>query len=114
MAADNNLESAAIADFNELEAVNLAGKQASILVLFDRGPGYDATNGDWTDTRLFEVKTDPSGNNGTIISTRLDCPQLGLSATSNTELDMADPLVLNWLIDYTKGTYTADNYGLII
>jgi hypothetical protein len=114
MAADNNLEAAAIADFNELEAVNLAGKPVSILALLDRGPGHDSTNGNWTDTRLYEIKTDPAGNNSTIISERLDCPVLGLSAASATELDMADPLVLQRLISYAKQTYAADNYGLLI
>ncbi|GHV77507.1 hypothetical protein AGMMS49942_23280 [Spirochaetia bacterium] len=114
MAADNNLEAAAIADFNELEGIDLAGQRVSILALLDRGPGYDATNGDWTDTRLYEITTDPGGNNATIISKRLDCPEMGLSAASNTELDMADPLVLSQLLDYAKRVYSADNYGLLV
>ncbi|GHV12893.1 hypothetical protein FACS189491_06800 [Spirochaetia bacterium] len=114
MAADNNLESAAIADFNELEAVNLAGQPVSILVLFDRCPGFDATNGDWTDTRLYEIKTDPGGNNATIVSKRLDCPELGLTAASDTELSMSDPLVLSHLLEYAQRVYRADNYGLLV
>ncbi|GHU96924.1 hypothetical protein FACS189483_01370 [Spirochaetia bacterium] len=114
MAADNNLEAAAIADFNELESVDYTGQPVSVLVLLDRGPGYDATNGNWTDTRLYEVKTDPNGNNATIISKRLSSTELGLSAASDTELDMALPSVLSQLIGYTQRVYTAENYGLII
>jgi hypothetical protein len=114
MAADNDLEASAIADFNELEAAGLDGKPVSVLVLFDRAPGYDATNGNWTDTRLYEVKTDPGGNNGTIISQRLNCPALGLSTESSIELDMADPLILSRLLTYVKQEYAADNYGLLV
>jgi hypothetical protein len=114
MAADNDLESAAINDFNELESINLFNQPVSILVLLDRSPGYDATNGDWTDTRLFEIKSDPGGDNATIISKRIDCSDLGLLSSIPTELDMADPLVLSRLINFTKREYKADNYGLIV
>jgi hypothetical protein len=114
MAAENDLESAAIADFNELEAAGFDGKPVTALVLFDRGAGYDATNGDWTDTRLFEVKTDPVGNNAAIVSHRLDCAELGLSSGAAVELNMADPQVLSKLLVFAKREYTADNYGLIV
>jgi hypothetical protein len=114
MAADNDLEPAAIDDFKELEAVPLAGNPVSILVLFDRAVGYDATNGDWTDTRLFEITPDNTGNNALIISKRLDCPDLGLSSSINTELDMSQTLVLSRLITFAQREYSADNYGLIM
>jgi len=114
MAADNDLESAAIADFNELEAVRYGNAPISILVLLDRHPAYDMTNGNWSDTRLFEVQTDPAGLNGTIISRRIDCPELGLSKDTETELCMADPLVISRLIDFAKRAYPADHYALFI
>jgi hypothetical protein len=114
MAADNDLEAAALADFNELEAVNFSGKPVSVLVLLDRSPGYDATNGDWTDTRLYEIATDTNGNNATLISPRIACPDLGLTAAENTELDMSDPLVLSRVIDFAKREYTAAHYALIV
>jgi len=115
MAADNDLESAAIADFNEMEAVkNLDRAPFTILVLLDRHPAYDQTNGNWSDTRLFEVKSDPDGLNSTIISTRLDCPELGLSKNTETELNTADPLVLSKLIDFAKREYPANQYALIV
>ena len=114
MAADNDLESAAIANFNELESVQYGNAPISILVLLDRGLYYDRTNGDWSDTRLFEVKPDPNGLTGTIISTRLDCPELGLSRDTETELNTADPLVLSRLIDFAKRAYPAEHYALFI
>lgn len=114
MAADNDLEPAAIADFNEMEAVSLPGRTVSVLVLLDRIEGYDATNGNWTDTRLYEVQNDSGGNNATIVSRRLDCPELGLSASGETELDMADPLVLSRVINYAKRAYPANHYGLLM
>jgi hypothetical protein len=114
MAAENDLEAAAIHDFNELEGVDFSSYPVSVLVLFDRTAGYDATNGNWTDTRLYEVGLDTYGVNTSIISRRLDCPELDLSATAETELDMSDPMVLSHLITYAKRVYPADNYGLLI
>jgi hypothetical protein len=114
MAAENDLEPAAINDFNELEGIRLSGKAVSILVLFDRIAGYDATNGNWDDTRLYEITSDPNGVDATIVSRRLDCLELGLSAANETELDMSGSLVLSRLITYAKRVYTAENYGLII
>jgi len=114
MAADNDLESAAIADLNEMEAVTLNAARVSVLALVDRNPAYDMTNGNWQDTRLFEVRTDPNGLNSTIVSTRLDCPELGLSKETETELNTADPLVLSRLIDFAKRSYPAERYALFI
>ena len=114
MAADNDLEAAAISDLNELEAVQYGSAPISILVLMDRNPAYDMTNGNWSDTRLFEVKTDPAGLNSTILSTRLDCPELGLSKNAETELNTADPLVLSKLIDFAKRVYPAEQYALFV
>jgi hypothetical protein len=114
MAADNDLESSSIADLNELEAVHYGAAPISILVLLDRHPGYDMTNGNWTDTRLFEIKSDPNGLTSTIKSARLDCSELGLSKDSETELNTADPLVLSRLIDFAKRAYPAEQYALFI
>jgi hypothetical protein len=114
MAADNDLESAAIADFNELEAVNYGAAPISILVLLDRHNGYDMTNDNWSDTRLFEIKSDPNGLTPIIRSPRIDCPELGLLRSAETELNTADPLVLSGLIDFAKRAYPAEQYALFI
>jgi len=114
MAADNDLEAAAIADFNELEAVNYGASLISILVLLDRHNSYDMTNGNWSDTRLFEIKSDPGGLTPTIRSPRIDCPELGLSKDTETELNTSDPLVLSRLINFAKRAYPAEQYALFI
>ncbi len=114
MAADNDLESAAIQDMNELEGIDFTGSGHTVLVLLDRAVGYDGTNGDWSDTRLYEIKRDPAGINGTIISQRIACPQLDLYTDRNTELDMADPNTLRSLLSFVTASYSADQYALII
>jgi len=114
MAADNDLEAAAIADFNELEAVNYGTAPISILVLLDRHNSYDMTNGNWSDTRLFEIKSDPGGLTPTMRSPWIDCPELGLFKNVETELNTSDPMVLSNLINFAKRAYPAEQYALFI
>jgi uncharacterized repeat protein (TIGR02543 family) len=112
MAADNGLDSAALEDLNGLEAAARAGQPVTVIALADR---ITATPGNWSDTRLYEIKPDPDGKNAVIVSSRLDgTPDLGITAGSGSELDTANPLVLSGLIDYAKRAYPADNYGLIV
>lgn len=114
MAADNNLESAGIQDFNELEAVDMSSEPISIIVLLDRSEGYDSTNENWTGTRLYEIKSDENGINGKIISKQLSCEKLDLSTEYETELDMGNKNTLADFINFGKENYAANNYGLII
>ena len=114
MAADNDLESAAIADFNELEAVRLGGAPVSIIVLLDRSPDFDATNGNWSGARVFEIKSDPRGLTSTFVSAQIDCLELGLTADTEIDLNTADPLVLSRFIDFSKRVYPAEQYALFI
>ncbi len=111
MAADNDLESHALANLKEMERAEY--KEMNVLVLLDRAEGYDETEGDWKDTRLYEVVHDKSGGSA-IKSKRLSCPELGLSASSKTELDMANPQVLKRFIEFGRGSYQADYYALVI
>ena len=111
MAADNDLETYALQNLKQMERADYRG--INVLVLMDRAEGYDETDGNWTDTRLFEVCHDNSGGKN-IISRRLDCPVLGLSKDIDTELDMANPSVLDGFIDFCISDYKADNYALII
>lgn len=114
MAADNDLESAAIRDINEMEAGFNENGDCRILVLFDRTPGFDGTNEDWSDTRLLEIKKDKQGLNNTLVSKRLSCPELDLSLDRNTELDMGNPSTLQGFIDFSERKYKAENTVLII
>ncbi|MBR0031799.1 MAG: hypothetical protein IJP61_05885 [Treponema sp.] len=114
MAADNNLESAAISDLNEMEEASSFLSENTILVLLDRASGYDATNGDWNDTRLFRVSGDSSVPQSVLTSERISCPELGLSADSETELDMANKETLSNLLAFARREYKAEHYALIV
>lgn len=111
MAADNDLESYAIQNLKQMERAKT--ENLNVLVLFDRAEGYDQTNEDWTDTRLYEVHYDKS-NSAAVVSKRLDCPGLGLSVENETELDMGNHTVLSSFIDFAKTRYKQCNYVLII
>ena len=70
MAADNDLESYAIQNLKAMEHADF--EKMNVLVLLDRSEGFDETNGNWTDTRLFELIHDDSDSN-IIVSKRLSC-----------------------------------------
>ena len=111
MAADNDLESYAIQNLKAMEHSSF--ENMNVLVLLDRAEKYDETNDAWTDTRLFELVHDETDSNF-IVSKRLDCPILGISSTSQTELDMGNFNVLKNFITFAKNEYEAEKYSLII
>ena len=111
MAADNDLESYAIQNLKQMEHANY--EKMDVLVLLDRAEGYDETNGNWSDTRLFKVEHDATNSN-LIVSTRLSCSELGLAAGCETELDMGNFNVLRNFINFAKTEYEAEKYALII
>lgn len=113
MAADNNLEGDAVTDFNEMEVAEF-GEEMSVLLLFDRSEKYDATNGDWAETRLYKVDRDQQLNKTLIASEEVDCEELGLKVGQATELDMANPATLSAFLRFARRAYEADNYALII
>lgn len=110
MAADNNLDSQAMNDLNEMEAAQTAGKAMTVLVLADRRSG----NGDWADTRLYEIQCDPAGNSAALVSSRIDAAELGLSSEGVSELNLSDTVNLERFIAFAKRVYGADNYSLTI
>lgn len=114
MAADNNLESEGIADINELEAATYDHEKVTVLVLCDRNERYDNSNGDWSDTRLLEIKKDKDGLNGTIVSKQIDCAPLGLKVGEEKELTLSDPSVLSGLLTFAQAEYRAARYALVI
>lgn len=109
---DNNLESYGLDDLNEMESVNLQGTGIKIITLVDRISGYSNIEGDWTNTRLYEINYDTGGYNSTIVSTRLS--GMGLTDTGNEELNMGNPATLSNFIDFCKTNYIADNYVLVL
>ncbi|HUZ18432.1 MAG TPA: clostripain-related cysteine peptidase [Spirochaetia bacterium] len=114
MCADNELEGYALADINEMETAMPRMIGVNVVVLCDRAPGYDTSNGDWTCTRLYEVTADPEIGSALIASKRVGSVQLGLSAAGDEELDLGDPAVLGGFVAFGKEAYPADHYALII
>ena len=102
MDADNNLEQFGIGDFNEMEAVG-STDDVNILVQMDRIPGYDNSNGNWTDCRRFYVTHD--NDNSTINSQMVQ--DLG-------EVNMGDGNTLVDFVRWAVQNYPAEHYMLVI
>ena len=115
MSADNDLEAQAIEDLNELEGVDLSGSGITVLALVDRIAGYDASNGDWTGTRLYEIVHDPDGVDGEINSMPIAAPGLGFDPSGGeVELDLSDPATLDALLSFALERYTPEHLALVI
>jgi len=105
--ADNNLESYGIADVNEMEAA-LSSDQVNVIVEMDRRPGYDTSNGNWTDTRVGVIQRDPA-NSSKFVTTFTP-----VNPTGNSELDMGNPNTLTQFIQYSVSNLAATNYALVL
>ena len=112
--SDNDLESFGMMDMNEMEASNLYGSGVNVIALVDRVPGYYTGAGDWTNTRLYQLKYDENGMNDTIISDRLSSTELGITVNGNEELNMGDPNTGINFIEYCKNSHPADNYAFVV
>lgn len=99
MAADNELDTYAIKDMNELERVG-STSQVSIVAQVDR---YTKTNGDWDTTRRYYITHD---NDSSKINSQL-IQDMG-------ELDMAAPQTLSDFIEWATQTYPAEHYLLVL
>jgi len=97
---DNNLEEFAIDDINEMELSKVTGSSIAIIVIVDRISGYDTTNDDWTDTRIFNITEDSTS---TITSVLLE---------NEGEANMGDGATLESFLDYCFTNYDANNYWL--
>ncbi len=102
MDADNNLEKAGIDDFNEMEMVG-STRDVAIVAMFDRHPGYDSSNDNWSNTRIYLVKKDldPLKINSQLL---LDL----------NEMNMGDPNTLVFLVNYTAANFPAEHYMLVL
>ncbi len=96
------MEGAAIHDFNEIEAAP-SNPAVNVVVQFDRIPGQDSSNGNWTTTRRYLVThdTDPANITSTMIE------DLG-------ELNMGDPTTLVDFVEWAIQNYPAENYMLVL
>lgn len=100
--ADNDLERFGILNFNQMEQIG-STDQVKIVVQMDRSPGFDTSNGDWTDTRRFLVTRD----NDTLNMTSPVVEYMG-------EMDMGDPEVLADFIRWGQANYPAKKYCLVL
>lgn len=99
---DNNLEPFALADLNELEA-GMPERGVEIIVLIDRAEGYDESEGDWKDARIYRVTRDRDP--ARIASTVLSNPG---------ELNMGDPATLASFIEAGLKTFPARRHALVM
>lgn len=114
MPADNNLESAAIEDLSEMEMSLLNTDSVSVFVLLDRSELYDTSNGNWSGTKLYRLKTQKRNNEKYIFSEELECKKLGLCPGENVELDMSSQYVLEDVYSYVNERYPAVYSGLVM
>ena len=101
---DNNLENNAIENFLQMEQIG-SSNDVNILVLFDRIPGYDDSHGNWTNTRLYRITKNVSGDRSQFVSTYLK--DFG-------EANMADPQTLTNFITYCHQWFPADHVALTL
>ncbi|MFX1514292.1 MAG: clostripain-related cysteine peptidase, partial [Promethearchaeota archaeon] len=101
MDGDNDLEQFAIQDLKELELIP-NNEAVNFIVQLDRSPGYDSSNGDWTNIRRFEVSYNPN------VTT------IGSNYINLSEKNMGDDQTLADFIDYCQSNYPAENYALIL
>ena len=100
IAADNDLEDAAIDDFIELERAKQPSSEVNVIVLMDRISGYDTRFDDWTDTRYYRIAPDTS-------------PAIDAVLLKNIgEASMDSPGTLRDFIEYCFDKYPAENYLL--
>lgn len=100
--ADNNLESAGMKDFNEMESVG-STSDVNIVVQMDRIPSYDDTNGDWTGTRRYYVTKDSDLQ---IVHSTL-IQDLG-------EVNMGASAALSSFVEWAISDYPAARYALVL
>lgn len=99
--ADNNLETAALLDINEMEAAGISDN-VHVVVQIDRAVGEAVADGDWTDTRRYLIRADEGE---AIVSEPL---------VSLGERNMGDPQELADFIIWGMRQYPANRYALIV
>ncbi|MBI4611400.1 MAG: hypothetical protein HY726_20610 [Candidatus Rokubacteria bacterium] len=103
MAGDNDLESAALEDINEMERVGSRPGSVEVLVQVDRAADYDGSEGDWRSTRRYYITRGPHPKR--ITSTLLS--DLG-------ETNTGDPEVLEEFLRFGVKAFPARACALIL
>ncbi len=102
LAADNDLEEYGIGDVNEMEVVG-STTNVNVVVQMDRAPGYDSTNGNWTDARRLYITRDRDVD-------RINSEVVETLPETNT----GDPAVLADFVTWTMDNFPAQRYALIL
>ncbi|MBN2303581.1 MAG: thrombospondin type 3 repeat-containing protein, partial [Anaerolineae bacterium] len=101
MAADNDLETFAMGDLNEMEFIGSTA-EVNIVVMLDRAELYDKSNDNWTEARRYYVVQD-----GNLVRIGSD------PAGPGEEVNTGDPAALVDFASWGITTYPAERYALI-
>ena len=110
LGADNNLEAGLVYDLDEMERGGGSDETVRVLTLIDRAEGFDDSNGDWTDTRLYEVSADKTGDAAMRYPPTIDSRVLA----NLGETDTSNPLTLLEFLVWGMTTYPAEHYAVVI
>ncbi len=110
MGGDNNLEDGLENDLDEFEIAGGSNSTVRIIALLDRTDGYDDSNGNWTDTRVFEVGADTSKDANRVYPPTIDSSDL----FSLGELDTSYRNNLTDFLVWGIQNYPANHYAVAI
>src|SRR5687767_12739354 len=99
ISGDNNLEDYVVKDIELELAPTGSSANVQVIALADRGPGYDASRGDWQTTKLYHVTKD-----------MLATPENAVADWG--ERNFGDKQTLIDFVTWTKTNYPADHYAL--
>ena len=106
--ADNNLEQGIINDLNEFELAGGSNEKIHIVALVDRSPDFTTSNGDWSDTRLFEVTADTSADADGEAGPTIDSVELANLGERETDNGETLAQFLTWGLTH----YPAQHYAI--
>lgn len=102
MNGDNELESAALGDLNEMERVG-STDAVHVLVQLDRSEGFDEGEGDWSGARRFRVEPDA------------DARAIGSPALADLgPTDSGDPRTVVDFVAWAAERFPAERYALVL
>ncbi len=114
LSGDNKREEDVVRIINKLEASE-AVRKVQVVLLVDRSTGYYRGQGDWRDTRAYEVSYDAQ-DSSVIKSRRIGLSRLGLTTSNIVELDMGSRHTLADFVGEVKKKYgnNETKYALMI
>jgi hypothetical protein len=103
---DTNLEPGILNDFNEFELGLQNTESVQVVALVDRHPEFNESNGNWSNTRLYEVIPDQSGDEAVNYPPTIDSEPLAELPDVNT----GDGETLAQFLVWAMQKYPANNY----